>query len=131
MKPQSPGILVVDDEPDMCWALAKTLRRAGHRVTTVGKGAEALQLAADAPYAVAFVDAKLPDMDGLEVAAFIRQRRPECAVVLVSGYLDQEDGAVAEGLSRGLLAGFVAKPFDLQEIRQVARQAVERTREQT
>lgn len=131
MKEQPPRILVVDDEPDMCWALENILRPAGYAVTTTTTGAEALELIAREPYAAVFVDAKLPDLDGLELAALIHQQRPHTAVVLISGYFYQEDRAVTEGLQKGLFIGFVAKPFDLEEVRLMARQAVERARERS
>ena len=129
MEQEPPRILVVDDEPDMCWALENILRSAGYAVTTTTAGAEALDLIAGAPYAVAFVDAKLSDLDGLELATWIRQRSPHTAIILVSGYFYQEDQAITEALKNELFVGFVAKPFDLEGVRLIARQAVERSRE--
>jgi CheY-like chemotaxis protein len=126
MKPGSERILVIDDEPDMCWALENILRPAGYVVTSTTKGAEALELLAQEHYAVAFVDAKLPDLDGLELAALIRQRRPSTAEALISGYFYQEDKAITEGVKKGLFIGFVSKPFALEEVRMMARRALER-----
>ncbi|MFQ5813799.1 MAG: response regulator [Anaerolineae bacterium] len=128
MERESPRILVVDDEPDMCWALENILRPAGYAVTTTTRGAEALELLAGEPYVAAFVDAKLPDLDGLELAGLIRQRSPDTAIVLISGYFYQEDRAITEGLQENLFIGFVAKPFDLEEVRLMAHQAVERAK---
>jgi DNA-binding NtrC family response regulator len=128
MKRELPRILVVDDEPDMCWTLENTLRPAGYEVTTTTRGAEALELATGEPYDVAFVDAKLPDLDGLELATLICQRSPHTAIVLISGYFYQEDKTVTEGLHEGLFIGFISKPFDLEEVRLMARRAVERAR---
>jgi len=113
----------------MCWALENILRPAGYAVTTATNGAEALELVAGEPYAAVFVDAKLPDLDGLELAALIRQRSPHTTVVLISGYFYQEDRAITEALQNELFIGFVAKPFDLEEVRLMARKAVERTEE--
>ncbi|MBU4225203.1 MAG: response regulator, partial [Chloroflexi bacterium] len=110
-----PRILVVDDEPDVCWALENILCPAGYAVTTTTRGVEALELLARQPYAVAFVDAKLPDLDGLELVAMIHQRNPRTAVVLISGYYYQEDPLVMEGLAKNLYVGFVSKPFSLNE----------------
>jgi len=121
-------ILIVDDEPDMCWALENILRPTGYAVTTATTGAEALELLAGGPYAAAFVDAKLPDMDGLELAASICQRSPHTAVVLISGYYYQEDKTITERLQEDLFIGFISKPFDLKEVRLMAHQAVERAR---
>lgn len=124
MEREAPRILVVDDEPDMGWALENILRPAGYAVTTTTRGVEALELLAGEPYAVAFVDAKLPDLDGLELAALIRQHNPHTAVVLISGYFYPEDKMITEGLQNELFTGFIAKPFDLEEVRLIARQAV-------
>ena len=126
MEQGSMRILVIDDEPDMCWAMENILRPAGYAVTSTTKGTEALELLAQEHYAVAFVDAKLPDLDGLELAALIRQRHPSVAVVLISGYFYQEDKAITEGLQKELFIGFVSKPFALEEVRMMARRAVER-----
>jgi CheY-like chemotaxis protein len=128
MTRELPRILIVDDEPDMCWALENILRPAGYAVTTATSGVEALELLAGEPYAVAFVDAKLPDLDGLELAATIRQESPHTAVVLISGYFYEEDRAITEGLQKDLFIGFIAKPFDLEKVRLIARQAVARAR---
>ena len=121
-------ILIVDDEPDMCWTLENILRPAGYVVTTATTGAEALELFTAEPYDVAFVDAKLPDLDGLELAALIRQSSLHTAIVLISGYFYQEDKAITEGLQDELFIGFISKPFDLKEVRLMARQAVEQAR---
>ncbi len=125
MKQKSPHILIVDDEPDICWALENILRPAGYAVTTTTRGAEALQLLARERYAVAFVDAKIPDLDGLELVGLIHQQSPHTAVVLISGYYYQEDRAINEGLEKNLFVGFISKPFDLEEVRLMARRAME------
>lgn len=130
MEGNQPRILIIDDEPDMCWALVNILRPAGYAVTITTRGAEVLELVTGGSYAAAFVDAKLPDLDGFELATLIRQRSPHTAVVLISGYFYQEDRAVTEGLRKGLFIGFVAKPFDLEEVRLMAHQVVERAREE-
>lgn len=129
MEREPPRILLVDDEPDMCWALENILRCAGYVMTTTTSGAQALEMLAEKPYAVAIVDAKLPDLDGLELAALIRQRSPHTAIILISGYFYEEDRAISEGLEKGLFIGFLAKPFDLKGVRHMVHQAVERTKE--
>jgi CheY-like chemotaxis protein len=125
-----PPILVVDDEPDVCWALENTLRPAGYTVVATTSGKEALRLVAEESFAVAFVDAKLPDLDGLELATLILQRSPRTAMVLISGYFYQEDRAVAERLQDDLFVGFIAKPFDLEQVRLMAHRAMARVEEQ-
>jgi DNA-binding NtrC family response regulator len=124
-----PTILVVDDEPDMCWALANILRPAGYAVATALTGVEALALVAacERPYAVAFVDAKLPGQDGLELSAQICQQSPQTAIVLISGYYYQEDGPIVAAIRQGLIVGFVSKPFQLDQVRLLAHEALGHT----
>jgi len=119
-----PCILVVDDEPDMCWALQNMLGAVDFGVTTATRGADALELVTHHPYALAFVDAKLPDLDGLELALLIHQRSPQTSVVLISGYYYEEDRAISEGMQAGHFAGFIAKPFDLKEIRAIVQRVM-------
>ena len=66
-------ILIVDDEPDMCWVLEHVLASRG-LVTRKALGArETLKLVEQQSFACVFLDAKLPDMDGLELARGIRE----------------------------------------------------------
>jgi len=120
-----PRILIVDDEPDMCWALGKALQVSHYSVATATRGAEALELVAAERFAVVLVDVKLPDLDGLELAALIRQESPQTVVVLVSGYFYPEDEAISEGLEKGLFVDFIAKPFRLEKVRAIVRRSVE------
>ncbi|MGA7579448.1 MAG: response regulator [Desulfobaccales bacterium] len=116
-QPTPAAALIVDDEPDMCWALARLLDKYGITSSQALGAREALKyLGVAAPYRLAFVDAKLPDMDGLELARRLRQVVPGIRVVMVSGYFYRDDTAVQEAMAAGLICGFVAKPFDHQEI---------------
>jgi len=112
----------------MCWALENILSSEGYQITTTTCGKEALDLVGEMSFRVVFIDAKLSDLDGLELAALIRQQSPRTSIVLISGYYYQEDKAINEGLEKNLFVGFISKPFDLEEVRLMARQAVKRAR---
>jgi CheY-like chemotaxis protein len=58
----------VDDEPDMCWALEHLLNIQGFVTRKALSAQDALQLMEQHRFGRAFLDAKLPDMDGLELA---------------------------------------------------------------
>ena len=111
-----PTALVTDDEVDLAWAVQQTLVLDGWRVVVAHTGAAAIALAAVEPIRIAFVDAKLPDMDGLDVARRVVALQPATMMVLISGYYYSEDQAVQETLRHGLFASFISKPFDLAEI---------------
>ena len=118
-------ILIVDDEPDMGWVIENALASTDYVVKTVIRAAEALDLLAVESYDIALVDAKLPDIDGIELAAIIRGESSNTVVILISGYHRLEDSVIVEGLQNHLFADFIAKPFDIEEIREVIRQAKE------
>jgi len=122
-------ILVVDDEADMCWALENILSPDGYAVTATTSGVDALKLIAEENYLVAFVDAKLPDLDGLELSLLIRQISPSTVVILMSGFFYREDIAIIQGLQNNIFTGFIAKPFNVEEIRLMARRVIERAME--
>ena len=111
---ESLTVLVVDDEPDVCWALETLLRRYGFTVVTVGGGAEALRwLKESAPAChLILLDAKLADIEGVELARRIRTETSCIApVILVSGYFYKDDSLVQHSLRTGLISAFVTKPF--------------------
>lgn len=118
------NILVVDDEPDMCWALENILSPEGYQITTATSGKKALELAQERHFEVVFIDAKLPDVDGLELSCRIKQTSPQAAIVMISGYFYREDEAIDEGLANELCVSFIAKPFDLDEVRLAAKEAL-------
>lgn len=82
-------ILVVDDEPDVLELAADALSDAGHRVLTAHDGAEAIALIERNPdIALIFTDLVMPRVDGLELAARARARRPEVKLLYATGYAD-------------------------------------------
>ncbi len=127
MSCELPRVLVVDDEEDLCWAFEIALNSIGFTVASVNSGEDALSYLDEYHCAIAFVDAKIPDMDGLTLAALIGQRSPRTSVVLISGFFYQEDKLISEGLRTRLFEAFIAKPFDLNDIRLLAERAAQRT----
>jgi CheY-like chemotaxis protein len=104
-------ILVVDDDPDICWALDHLLGGLGARCIRALDGQSALQAAQLNRPALAMVDAKLPDMDGLDLVRKILRAAPGVPVLMVSGYFYKDDPAIQAALEQGLICGFVEKPF--------------------
>jgi DNA-binding response OmpR family regulator len=117
--PTSDTVLVVDDEPDVCWALQTLLRRNGFTVVTVGGGEDALQWLKQATLACRLIllDAKLADIEGVELARRIRTETSCTApVILVSGYFYKDDSIVQDNLRSGLISAFVTKPVHHDEL---------------
>jgi two-component system KDP operon response regulator KdpE len=105
-------LLLVDDEPQLIRALRPALIAAGYEVRTAESGHEALsQLAGDA-CDVVILDLGLPDMDGKEVIARIREWTETPIVVLSARNLEAEKIAA---LDLGA-DDFVNKPFGVGEL---------------
>jgi len=108
--------LIVDDEPDMCWALQHILEGKGFPSHIASNASDALRLMESSNFRLAFLDAKLPDMEGLELAKRIREVAPATLIVMVSGYFYRDDLAIQKAFEDGLISGFISKPFLNDEI---------------
>ena len=119
MADQNHLILIVDDEPDMCWALEHILNKRGYVTRKALSAQEALKLMEEDRFACAFLDAKLPDMDGLELARCIRLIAPDMRILMVSGYFYRDDVSIQEAIAQGLIIDLISKPFLQAEILRV------------
>ena len=114
-------ILVADDEPSMRWLLERVLGQAGHSVTVVEDGAGALARAGAEPYDLAFVDVRMPDVDGLEVLSRLRTSAPDTAVIVMTAHGSVR--SAVEAMQRGAY-DYLTKPFDNDEVRLLAERAL-------
>jgi len=116
------SILIVDDEERIRHALSYALTLVGHHVITASGGYEALTLLQSRPYDVAFVDLKMPGMNGWDVAGAIKEIDPDIMVVLMTGWNVRLDD---ESLDKGPIDAVITKPFDLSEIYDVIAVAID------
>jgi CheY-like chemotaxis protein len=108
-------LMVVDDEEVITALAQEVLAEAGYRVLTAKDGFEALDLYREMHSEIALIllDFTMPVMDGADVFHEIRQINPAAAVVLSSGFTEQDRlrGLVARGLR-----GFIPKPYTKQKL---------------
>lgn len=78
-------ILLVDDEPEIIRLLTRRLRRIGCEVTPATDSGQALTLLQQGPFDLAIVDFLMPGMNGLELAAQCRLRRPGLKILMLTG----------------------------------------------
>jgi DNA-binding NtrC family response regulator len=91
-------ILVMDDDLLALESMEDYLKQAGYAVVTAGSAREALEQARETPCDVALLDMKLPEIDGFQVAAMLRQLQPDLRVVMFTGYASLETEARAAQL---------------------------------
>ncbi len=116
--------LVVEDEPGIGWAIRSVLERAAATVTVAISGASALEALAQQRFAAIFLDVKLPDADGFELAEVINQRTPGTPIVIISAYFYPDDPKVQQMLEQGVVRRFIAKPFRHDQVSAALRDLV-------
>ena len=107
-------ILIVEDDVILGELLQECLLRLDHeRVQVCLTGREAYNVIAEHAFDCAFVDLRLPDLDGLQLLERIKQDDPSLPVVMMTGYptMDHTIEAMRKGAS-----DFLTKPFTLQDV---------------
>jgi len=107
------SLLILDDDAPFRTRLARALEQRGFEVTAVGSVAEASEIANKTPPAYAVLDLRLEDGSGLSVVEALNKSRPDCRVVMLTGY-----GAIATAVA-AVKAGaldYLAKPADPEDI---------------
>jgi DNA-binding NtrC family response regulator len=94
----SSTILVMDDDLLALESMADYLKRAGYTVVTASSAREAVEQAQGTPCDAALLDMKMPEMDGFQVAAMLRQLQPDLRVIMFTGYASLETEARAAQL---------------------------------
>lgn len=113
MSDSKPLLLVVDDEPGILRLISKFARNIGFEVATAASGHEALEKLQREKAAVALVDLRMPDVDGLEVLRRIRAADPDCHVILMTGHASID--TAIEAIKHGAM-DYLKKPFDFDRL---------------
>lgn len=116
-------LLLVDDEQNILSALSRLFRRDGYRVLTANSGAEGLALLADNKVGVILSDQRMPEMSGSEFLSLVKDRYPDTARIMLSGYT--ELASVTDAINRGAIYKFLTKPWEDDLLRDNVRQAFE------
>ena len=114
-------ILVVDDDEIVLTSLSEFLRLEGYAVDTAKSFQEASAHLAAAEYQLAIADVSMPEVDGFELLKMIRNRYPETAVIMVTGYGTIEDAV--EAMRRGAF-DYLTKPIIDDEIKMTVEKAL-------
>ena len=118
-------VLVVDDEKSMRDLLAITLAKEGYDVTVADGGAEAIEAVRRDPFDAVITDLRMARVDGLQVLRSTKEISPETAVIVVTAVGSTE--TAVEAMKLGAY-DYLTKPFKLDEIALVVKNALERKR---
>lgn len=108
---QGQPILVVDDDADILATLTKALEMEGHRTLTAASGEEAIRIVRETSCPIAFVDIKLPLMDGLETYLRLKEINPNTTAVMMTGF-HNEVRDVLEKAEAAAAITCLFKPFN-------------------
>ncbi|MBF0294924.1 MAG: sigma-54-dependent Fis family transcriptional regulator [Magnetococcales bacterium] len=117
------SVLIVDDEAIAMRNLAHVMRKEGYRTTALDDGQEAVALLRRQTFDVVLTDLRMEGSDGMEVLRACKQRAPESEVILITGFATLE--SAVEAMREGAFF-YIAKPFRLEEVRKVVREAMQK-----
>jgi len=106
-------ILVVDDEEDFLWLIDTMLQEAGYSVIQAKNGEAVLKLLEKDIPDLILMDYRLPNRNGLQVAADVKQRIPTVPIIILTGYA--EVGSAVEAMKIGVY-DYVTKPVDIDDL---------------
>jgi DNA-binding NtrC family response regulator len=125
MMMQNAKILIVDDEKVALKNLEHIMKKEGYEVVGTQSGAHALKFLEEQPFDVVLTDLKMEKVDGLQVLKKCRDLYPDAEVIMITGYATLE--SAVQTMKHGAFY-YVAKPFKLDEVRKVVKEAVEKVR---
>jgi two-component system response regulator PilR (NtrC family) len=118
-------ILIVDDERSMREVLSIMLKRAGYAVSVAADGEEAVAQIGKEIFDLVITDLKMPKVGGLEVLKAVKESSPETVVLVITAFASTE--SAVEAMKRGAY-DYLTKPFQVDEVQLIIRNALEKRR---
>lgn len=115
-------ILIVDDEPIIIRSCEAILKSEGYNIEGTLSAKNAILRMEQQPYDLVFTDLKMPEVDGITLIRWIKQKRPDTGIVIITGYPSQE--TIKDALELGII-DYVPKPFTPAQLLDVTKRAVE------
>ncbi|MCA9044596.1 MAG: sigma-54-dependent Fis family transcriptional regulator [Planctomycetaceae bacterium] len=113
-------VLIIDDEPTICWALSEALADEGFSVSVAGSAEEALRSAEQQRPDIVMTDVRLPGADGLSVLRHFQNLDAALPVIVMTAFGSLE--IAVEAVAAGAF-DYLVKPFDLQDAVTLVQQA--------
>jgi two-component system response regulator AtoC len=117
-------VLIVDDDNTLRATLKKIFAKAGYQAETARDGQEALKTFAECRPDLVVADLRMPRRNGLDLLDEVTAARPECKVIIMTAYGDQDTSA--DALRRGAFA-YLDKPVARGELLALCERAFEDT----
>ncbi|MGN6690644.1 MAG: response regulator [Sphingopyxis sp.] len=118
-----PTILLVDDEEELRRSSSQALELAGFEVRSFAAGEPVLDIVGYSFDGIVVTDIRMPDMDGMTLMGKIREIDPDIPVILITGHADIQ---LAVKAMREGAYDFLEKPFNTQQLADIAARALDR-----
>ncbi len=116
-------ILIADDEQIARENLAHVLRKEGYEAVAVKDGAEAIDELRKSEFDLVLTDLRMQPLDGMQVLEHARGAYPEIEVIVITGYATIS--SAVDAMRKGAYF-YIAKPYNLDEVKVLVRQALEK-----
>ncbi len=116
-------VLIVDDEEIALKNLEHIMKKEGYQVMGTQSGVNALKLLSEHEFDIVLTDLKMEKVDGMDILRHCRENYPDTEVIIITAYatLDSAVKSMKEGAYY-----YIAKPFKLDEVRKIVREAGEK-----
>ena len=115
------NLLIVDDEEVVRHSHLRSLASTGCTARVAEDGKTALDVMERDPFDVVLLDLRMPDIDGMDILKTIKNRWPDCEVVVITGYPSIESAKQAVKLGA---FDYLAKPVGPDEVVKAANDAM-------
>jgi two-component system nitrogen regulation response regulator GlnG len=121
MAAAKPSILVIDDDSEIRYSLARVLSSRDYAVTTAASGEDGIAAVKKSPPDVVFLDIRMGGMGGIEALQHIRSINPRQLVILMTAFGTAQ--TAIEAMKYGAF-DYIMKPFDPQKVLALAENAL-------
>lgn len=117
-----PSILIVDDDPEVIKFFSYLLDGKPYELLYAQSGAAAYEILHKNKVAVALLDLKLPDSNGIEILKKIKEEQSDCQVIIMTGYSTTK--SAVEAIRLGAF-DYIEKPFEkIEQLEALIQQAI-------
>ncbi|MBI5631855.1 MAG: sigma-54-dependent Fis family transcriptional regulator, partial [Nitrospirae bacterium] len=116
-------ILIVDDEQIALRNLEHIMKKEGYEITSTQSGQNALKLLEEQQFDLVLTDLKMEKVDGNQILKRCKELSPDTEVIMITGYASLQ--SAIQVMKKGAY-DYVTKPFKLDEVRKVVKEALEK-----
>jgi DNA-binding response OmpR family regulator len=121
--PENIQVLIAEDDDSLREIIQDFLKNPQRMISIFKNGQEAIQALRETHFDLVITDLMMPGADGMEVLKQAKERNPTCVVILITGYASLDSALQA---IRGGAYDYIRKPFKLEELEIVVKNACEK-----